>query len=76
MSGKITVKRGGVLAERRPSWQHVRPADQEWPGIDKAQLEMLESIRNLLEVIERAQDRTRIALERIDRRLAKVEKLR
>jgi primosomal protein N'' len=91
MSGEIEVRKGNSLARKhRPSWQHHRPVNQDFPGDANAQLEMLESIRNVLEegvnlqreslyaireVRQRA-ERTRIAIERIDRRLAKVEKLR
>ena len=86
MSGEIEIKRLGRAASRRPAWQHSRPDEQEYPGDGKATVEMLESCRNVLELIARSQmmqcdvahaiKEMAKTIRRIDRRLARVEKLR
>jgi hypothetical protein len=90
MSGEITIRDG---VRKRPSWNHGRNSSESFPGVENAQLEMLESIRNVCESIlgsqmlqcdvalaikrtEMEARKTRLILARIDRRLAKVEKLR
>lgn len=90
MSSAVNVGNGKYV---RPSWNHSRPAGEAWPGMENAQLEMLESIRNVLEDVKGSQmlqcdvagaikrmeseaRQARLILARIDRRLAKVEKLR
>ena len=86
MSGEIEVKRRGQVKQVRPVWSHCRTDHQEYPGTEQASLEMLESCRNVLELISRSQmlqcdvrhailDMAK-TIRRIDRRLAKVEKLR
>lgn len=50
MSGQVQTTRGWL----RPSWNYHRPSEN-WPGMEAASLEMLESIRNLLENISRSQ---------------------
>lgn len=84
MPGEITRRRNGIDKQIRPTWAYT--------GADN-QLEMLESIRNVLEDVKGSQmlqcdvaqaikrmeveaRQTRLILARIDRRLAKVEKLR
>lgn len=93
MSGEIKISKNGTVRDQRPAWRHNRPAGNDYPGDNNASLEMLESIRNVLEDINKSQmlqcdvrqmilelrfnsERTRKAIERIDRRLAKAEKLR
>lgn len=90
MAGEIEVKHHGKVTKTVPGWQHSRPDDRDYPGHESAQVEMLESIRNVLIDIKNSQmlqcdvrsmiceirtntERTRIALEKIDRRLVKVE---
>lgn len=90
MSGEILLTTG---TRKRPSWKHSRITDTSFPGAEYAQLEMLESIRNVMEEIKGSQmlqcdvaqaikgmheetRRTRLILARMDRRLAKVEKLK
>ena len=53
MAGEIEVKRNGQVKRVRPVWQHWRPDDKEYPGYENAVVEMLESIRNVLESIDR-----------------------
>jgi hypothetical protein len=88
MSSNIHVQNGTTPDKYiRPAWKYIRPDDKGSGGtIELSQLEMLESVRNVLEDIQRSQmlqcdvayaikDMAK-TLRRIDRRLAKVEKLR
>jgi len=50
----VTISENGQLRQHRPTWQHNRPANGCF-GYDSPQLEMLESIRNVLEQIQRSQ---------------------
>lgn len=83
MSSEILI--GGEY--KRPHWNHTRIRGiDKFPGHPNAELEMLESIRNVLEDIQRAQtlqcdvahaikDMAK-TLRRIDRRFAKVKELK
>jgi hypothetical protein len=81
MSSNITSAHG----EERPSWNYRRKpkGESQWQSYEQAQLEMMESARNVLEDIRRSQmlqcdvahaikDMAK-TLRRIDRRLAKLE---
>ena len=78
MSGEVTRRRNGVDKQVRPTWAYTENSRND--------TEMLESIRNVMDDIQRSQmlqcdvahaikDMAK-TLRRIDRRLAKVEKLR
>ena len=88
MSSSIEVKNGSKpITWTRPAWFYIRPDDEGIEGsVDLSQLEMLESCRNVLEDIRNSQmmqcdvahaiKHMADTLARIDRRLAKLEKLK
>lgn len=88
MNGEIQVKNGIKPTEwKRPAWIYVRPnSDGTGATMDLSNLEMLESIRNVLEDVKNSQMlqcdvrgaiiRMSRAVERIDKRLAKLENLK
>lgn len=50
MSGSIQVRNGEKPIEWvRPEWTYVRPSNGNGAGLEHSQLEMMESIRNVLE---------------------------
>lgn len=55
MAGEIEVRRHGKVTKTVPGWQHGRPDERDYPGHESAQVEMLESIRNVLIDIKNSQ---------------------